>query len=141
MAVAVLALGISSSIVVIGQGMRTMDNARVTTLAGQVLQSQIEKLRLLSWAQLTGSDGPSAYATFIPDLADATPAQLNRFVVGADKGRCSQSIVDAPAPFSSTMKVITLTAAWDGLDGRPHSVTYATRYAKNGLSDFFYTAH
>jgi len=142
MAAAVLVLGISSALVVLQQGLRTIDTARVTTLAGQVLQTQIEKLRLLTWAQLTSPDnGPTAYSSFAPDLADGTPDQLNRFTVGSETGKCRQSITDAPPPFAASMKVITLTAAWTGLDGRQHSLSYTTRYAQNGISDFFYSHH
>ena len=30
---------------------------------------------------------------------------------------------------------------WVGVDGRTHSVSYQTRYAKNGLSDYLYVTH
>jgi type II secretory pathway pseudopilin PulG len=142
MAATVLVLSVSSSLIVLQQAIRAVDTARVTTIAGHVLQTQIEKLRLLTWAQLTSpGDGPIAYSAFSPDLADATSAQLSRFTVAGERGKCLQSITDAPAPFGSSMKVITLTASWSGLDGRSHSVSYTTQYARNGLSDFFYSRH
>lgn len=142
MAASVMVLAISSSLIALQSGMRALDTARYTTLAGQILQSQMEKLRMLTWTQLTNATyGPVAYSTFTPDLAATASAQLNRFSVGGVPGKCAQTIVAAPAPFDSTMKVITLTAAWTGLDGRPHSLTYTTYYGKSGLSDFFYTTH
>lgn len=138
----VMALAISSSIVVLQHGMRAIDTARFTTLAGQILQSQMEKLRLLTWTQLTNATtGPVAYTTFDPDLAATATSQMNRFIVGGVAGKCSQSIFPAPAPFSATMKEITLTATWKGMDGRSHSLSYTTYYGKNGISDFFYTSH
>jgi len=39
------------------------------------------------------------------------------------------------------IKLITLTVSWTGLDGRAHQLTSETRYAKNGLSDYFYVSH
>ncbi len=144
-AASVLVLVISSSLFVIQAGMRAIDTARYTTLAGQILQSQMEKLRLLTWTQLTHATyGPVAFPTFAPDLTSSSTAQINRFTVGGVTGRCSQSIT-APstglAPFDDAFRIITLTATWNGMDGRPHTLTYTTQYAKNGISDFFYTSH
>jgi prepilin-type N-terminal cleavage/methylation domain-containing protein len=145
MAAIVMALAISSSIIVLQHGLRAIDTARYTTLAGQVLQSQMEKLRLLNWTQLTstatGAYGPVMYSTFPIDVAASATAQIDRFVAEGYTGRCAQSIVDAPSPFNATMKEITLTATWKGMDGRMHSLSYITYYGKNGLSDFFYTTH
>jgi type II secretory pathway pseudopilin PulG len=138
----VMALAISSSLIVLQHGMRAIDTARYTTLAGQILQSQMEKLRLLTWTQLTHPTyGPVAFPTFTPDLAATSVAQMNRFTAGGVTGQCAQSIVAAPAPFDTSMKEIKLTATWTGMDGRSHSLSYITYYGKNGLSDFFYTSH
>ncbi len=144
-AASVLVLVISSSLFVIQAGMRAIDTARYTTLAGQVLQSQMEKLRLLTWTQLTHATyGPVAFPTFAPDLTSSSTAQINRFTAGGVVGRCAQSIT-APstglATFDNAFRIITLTATWNGMDGRPHTLTYTTHYAKNGISDFFYTSH
>ena len=136
-AVCVMTLVIMTSITTLEYGIRAIDNARYTTLAGQILQSQMEKVRLLTWTQLTDTtSGPVAFTTFTTDLAasTSTSAQLSRFT-------CTQSIVAAPSPFDATMKDITLTAAWKGSDGRSHTLSYKTRYAQSGISDFFYTSH
>ena len=141
-AATVLVLAITSSLLVVQQGMRALDTARYTTLAGQILQSQMEKLRLLTWTQLTNAtSGPVAYTTFTPDLTSAATAQINRFTAGGVAGKCSQSIVSAPSPFDTTMKIITLTAQWKGIDGTAHTLSYVTYYGKSGISDFFYTTH
>ena len=134
-AASVMVVAISSSLIVLQQGLRAIDTARSTTLAGQILQSQMEKLRLLNWTQLTAVTA----TTFTPDNAAASTAQMNRFKAGGVSGKCAQSIIDA-TPFTN-MKVITLTATWTGTDGLPHTLSYVTRYAQNGLSDFFYTSH
>ncbi len=144
-AASVLVLVLSSSLFVIQAGMRAIDTARYTTLAGQVLQSQMEKLRLLTWTQLTHPTyGPVAFPTFAPDLTSSSTAQINRFTAGGVAARCAQTIT-APstglASFDDAFRIITLTATWNGMDGRPHTLTYTTHYAKNGISDFFYTSH
>jgi Tfp pilus assembly protein PilV len=135
----VMALGISTSILTLQYGMRAIDTARYTTLAGQILQSQMEKLRLLTWAQLTNTtSGPVAYSTFTPDVTSTTTAQLRRFSAGGVAGRCAQSITTV-AGMGGTMRAITLTATWTGIDGKSHSLSYTTYYGQNGISDFFYT--
>ena len=134
-AASVMVLAISSSLIVLQHGLRAIDTARSTTLAGQVLQSQMEKLRLLTWTQLEAVTS----TTFTPDNSGATSTQINRFVAGNVSGKCAQSIVDEGT--FANMKVITLTASWVGTDGRTHNLSYVTRYGKNGLSDFFYTSH
>jgi hypothetical protein len=137
MAAGVMVLGISTSIIVLQRGMQAIDTARYTTLAGQILQSQMEKLRLLTWAQLVaapppGGTGPGS--TFTTDISSSVSGQLANFT------SLTQTIADAPSPFTD-MKDITLTATWRGSDGRTHSLKYMTRYARNGISDFFYTSH
>ena len=138
-----MVLALSSSIIVLQQGLRAIDTARCTTLAGQILQSQMEKLRLLNWAQLTHTTyGPTNYSTFPADVATgATPSELKRFSVNGVTGVCAQSIVADDSPRDTTVKKITLTAFWRGIDGQPHSLSYISYYGKNGLSDFFYTSH
>ena len=150
LAAAVMALAISSSIIVLQHALRAIDTARYTTLAGQILQSQMEKLRLLNWTQMTHtvaspgtSYGAINYTTFPADVATVSTAEMMRFTAGGVPSRCTQTItpLDAPigAPASAaTMLKITLTATWTGMDGRSHALSYVAYYGKSGLSDFFY---
>src|SRR5688572_24635328 len=140
-AATVMVMAISSSLIVLQHGLRAIDTARYTTLAGQILQSQMEKLRLLTWTQLNSATGPVAYTTFTPDVVATATPQLQRFTVAGVPQRCAQSITDATELPGGFMKKITLTATWSGSDGRPHTLSYITYYAKNGMSDFFYTTH
>ncbi|MGH7955484.1 MAG: type IV pilus modification PilV family protein [Opitutaceae bacterium] len=149
-AATVMVLAISSSIIVLQQGLRAIDTARYSTLAGQILQSQMEKLRLLNWTQMTHtvaspgtSYGAINFTTFPAEVAAVPTAEMMRFTAGGVPSRCAQSIVPLDAPLgapasAATMLQITLTATWKGLDGRPHSLSYVTYYGKSGLSDFFY---
>jgi type II secretory pathway pseudopilin PulG len=133
LASSILVMVISASLVVLQMSMRAIDSARYTTLAGQVLQSQMEKLRLLKWSQLTV---PQAQTYFTQDVSQTATVQLNRFTTAAGGAATfGQSIVNE----SATVKVITLTATWRGIDGRSHSLAYTTRYAYHGISDFLYT--
>lgn len=149
-----MVIALSSSLIVLQVGLRAIDTARYTTLAGQILQSQMEKLRLLTWTQLTypgtargaggspaGTGGPINFSSFAPDVSSVATTQIARFSANGETGRFLQTITDAPSPFTGQMKIITLTATWTGSHGQSHSLSYTTRYAKNGISDFFYTSH
>src|SRR3954471_24728441 len=52
MAAFVLALGITTSITTMQYGMRMVDTARNMTLAGQIMQREMETLRLQNWTQI-----------------------------------------------------------------------------------------
>lgn len=160
-AASVMIFAISTSLIALQYGMRAIDNARYTTLAGQILQSQIEKLRLLSFLQLTDStNGPftsdssksyyisSSSSWFTPDVGNvASTAQLNNFKVNGVGNRCLQkialpSVADGSATtWDAMMRVVTVSATWTGSDGQSHTLSYTTRFCRYGLSSFFYVSH
>lgn len=122
-AVTVLALGIVGVITVSQRGLQALDTARHLSAASQLMQSEMERLRLLSWAQLQ----------VLQDSGETDVA-----LAGAP-GRfsCRREIRDA----KDGMKEITLVATWKGYDGRGHTARLITRYGRTGLNDYFYTAH
>ncbi len=125
MAAGVLALGIASSLIVLQRGLQALDTARNLTNATQVMQSEMERLRLLNWEQVEQ----------LEQSHDATVATDNG---GGGPGlTCTREITD----YKTDMKQIVLTATWRGVDGRSHSARMVTRYGKNGLNDYFYTVH
>ena len=54
MAAFVMVVGLASSLNVLSAGLRALDDARNITLASQILQSELERLRLLPWSSSTG---------------------------------------------------------------------------------------
>jgi type II secretory pathway pseudopilin PulG len=123
----VLALGITTAITTLQGGFQAVDLARNYTYASQVMQSEIERLRLKCWAQ-------------VQELQDAGPAAITTAAVsGAARGSftCTRTIRE----IKTDMKEITLVSQWRGYDGRSHTLRFVTRYGKTGLYDYFYTAH
>ena len=127
LAAVVLVLGITTSITTLQSGFQAIDTARHYTHASQVMQSELERLRLKSWAQLQA----------LQDANDTTVAAPE--VTGFDSGAfsCTRRISD----LKTDMKEITLVATWRGYDGRTHTTRLITRYGKTGLYDYFYTSH
>lgn len=120
---AVLALGIVGVVTVSQRGLQALDSARSLSAASQLMQSELERLRLMSWAQLQALQDSGA--TTVP--LDGAPGRFT----------CEREIRDLKAG----MKEITLVAHWKGYDGRAHTARLITRYGKTGLNDYFYTAH
>lgn len=123
----VLALGITTAITTLQTGLQAMDTARNCTAAAQLMQNEMERLRLKSWAQLQD----------LVASGDTTVAVPSNLVSGGAPFTCTREIHDVKAE----MKQITLVSTWRGYDGRPHTARLVTRYAKTGLYDYFYTAH
>jgi hypothetical protein len=139
MAAFVMAMGIVTSITTLQYGMRTVDTARNMTLAGQIMQSEMEILRLQNWAQiaaLAGSATVDSSATITSGTSTTLDATLTTI---ANRFTCTRQVADISG--RSDIKLITLTVSWTGLDGRAHRLSSETRYAKNGLSDYFYVSH
>jgi len=133
----ILVLGISTSLTTIVFGMRAIDTARNSTLAAQILQSEMENIRLLNWAQLTALPATGTVdisAVISSGTSTALDATLNNII---GKFSCTRTITTP----KSNMREITLEVSWNGQDGRDHSNNYVTRYCKDGLYDFYYTAH
>ena len=136
LAAIVMALAISTSLAVMEQGMRTIDTARSTTIAGQILQSMMEDLRLQTWAQIgalqtASNNGTPGNATIDSSFTGYNPtatAMLAHFTI-------TRSIDDVVG--QTGMKIITLTATWIGVDGRSHTLQYTSYYAQHGLYDYY----
>jgi len=134
----VMALAIGTSLKVLGQGFASLDSARCLSYASQIMQSELEKMRLTSWGDGTaagnGTTGISAYsATYTYPTIPAI--YTNAGDIGS---RMTMVRTAENAPGHSTgMIKITYTITWSTRNGRTMSRSYVTFYAQNGLYDFF----
>lgn len=125
----VMALGLASSIAAMHAGYKFLDLARDTTLASQILQSEIERIRMMSWANvsaLPAEEPVNLAAMFTSDLNLAT-----RFTVTRK--------VDSDSTRPGDVRLITLRVQWSSFDGRTHTRRFQAKYVKNGLYDYYYT--
>ena len=138
MAVMVMAFGLMTSLTVLQMGFRSLDTARNTTIASQLLQSVMEDMRMLPWnasspsnsmtslqATSNGTQGNVTLDASFTNNDAAAIAMVNRFTI-------TRTISDQ----SSTLKKIVLTAEWAGIDNRAHILTYCSYYGQNGLHDY-----
>lgn len=139
MAAAVMALSISSSLIVMSRGFASLDTARCLSYASQIMQSELEKMRLTHWGDGTGgagsgTTGVSAYPT-TETVLPIDPSFTNAGDVGS---RMTLTRLAANAPgHTAGMIEVTLKITWTTYDQRTLSRTYTTYYGQNGLYDFF----
>jgi len=127
MAAMFMALVLSTSITTLQRAFISLQNARDLNIASQVLQSEMEKMRLADWSTV---DALAASATVV--ALDAT-FTANAFV--GNRFTLTRMVAD---PKSGT-RVITLRVGWTGADKRPLSRDLSLRYSRNGLYDYFYS--
>lgn len=145
MATAVMALGIATSIIAMQQGFKFVDVARGTTLASQIIQSEIERIRMLNWSNV------SAMATAVDTVAPV-PASSTPGVEVFDGNTYFSSVSSLTGDYTITrttrldttrstdVALITVSVQWRGYDGRSHTRSFQMKYVKNGLYDYLYTS-
>jgi len=127
-AASVLALAIGTAIAAMQRTFLALDTARNLETAGGIMQCELEKERLFSWAQINN-------ATYLPVIDTSftrNPSTAGRFTL-------SRSLVTL-AQHSGQMVQITLTVSWRNYDGRSLSRSYTTYYGQNGLYAYFYNS-
>lgn len=123
----VLVLGITTAITTLQQGFKAVDTARNYSYSAQLMQSEMERLRLKNWSQIQDLQDAGTTTVSTDDTASAARTVFT----------CKRVITDVKAD----MKEITLISNWQGYDGRPHTARFITRYSKSGLYDYLYTSH
>lgn len=128
MATAVLAIALAGMVQAMGVGSEMLDTARKQTIASQVIQSEIERLRMLTWttgalpSDLNVTDRPAA-VPISPGLAQIAPAS---------QFGCTRVVQLANG--CSDLREVTITVSWTGITGKPHSRSTNVYIGKYGLN-------
>ena len=123
MAVMIMSLVFVSSIAALTIGFRVLEDSRMSTLASQVLQSEMENLRLKNWSQISAL--PASEPFTIDTTLDTSSFQ---------KFTCTRRITDV----RTDLKQITLVVQWNAMDGKSRVRRYITYMGENGLNDYYY---
>jgi Tfp pilus assembly protein PilV len=119
-AACIMVFGITASLLTLQRGFQALDTARHTTYASQIMQSEFERLRLKSWAQMQTLQDSGETSVPVAGLTGTSGSF-----------RCTRVIRD----LKEDMKEIALVSSWTGYDGRGHTLRYLTRYSRTGLYD------
>ena len=128
MAVIILAFALTTSITVMQRAYLHLDTARNLEIASNILQCELEKERLFSWAAVSNA----AYAPTMDASFAGNPAVASRFTLSRTLATLANR--------SSQMVQITLTVTWRNYDGRSLSRSYTTYYTQGGLYAYYYGA-
>ncbi len=140
MAATIMALVISSSILVLQSGFKALDNARKTTLAAQIIQSEMERIRMLSWTRVQAlmAEPPQIdLATIFPQTTETERKVLAQ--MQGTNGFTATRTITPLGDFANEVIQITIFITWRGLDGITHERSSSTRYCKDGLYAYYYT--
>jgi hypothetical protein len=129
LATAILAAAITTSIGVIQWGMRHLDLARGTTLAAQILQSEIERIRMMGWDRILA----------LPAEATVPLREAFSSESGIAQGFTLTRSVAPDNLRPDDLRRITVTVRWTTTDRIAHSRSFRATYAKNGINDYYYT--
>jgi len=143
MAAAVLALAITTSLIAMGRAFAPLDSARCISYGSQIMQSEMERIRLMSWgpSSATAGTGPLVggavtTVTAIPTTeTELTFASLG-FATTGDLGSRMHLYWKASDEHTGMLR-ITLRIQWTTADRRTLSRSYVTFYGQNVLYDFF----
>src|SRR4051812_26671475 len=128
-AAAVMAFAIATSITVMQRAFLALDTARNITYDAQIMQNELEKMRLLNWATV-GAYSSSPTAVAISSTFTSTS-------IGARFIGMTRTATTVHSGTNAGMMKITLTVSWKSYDGRTLSRSYTTYYGQNGMYDYF----
>jgi hypothetical protein len=126
LSVALLAFAITTSITTMQRAMMNLDGARCLETASRIMECELEKERLLTWANVSNASySPTIDSTFARDATIATRFTLSRQLT-------------VLANHDSKLVQVTLTVAWRSYDGRHLTRSHTTYFSNGGLNDFIY---
>ncbi len=126
MAVGVLALALTTAITTMQRAFLDLDTARNLQLANGIMQCELEKERLFTWAQVSDA----AYSCRIDASFLHNPIVASRFTLVR-----ATAVV---AGHSGKMLQVTLTATWRSYDGHRLSRSFTTYFSQDGLNTYVY---
>ncbi len=140
----VLVFGIASALIVLQSGFKALDTSRSTTLASQIMQSEMERIRLLPWdtSTLDAAGNLKPAIVRLPEEEELDPETLFPAGVTTSQIGARFTVVrtcEDVADRDGAMKIITIHVTWRGIDGITRIRTSSTRYSRNGLYDYYYT--
>ena len=124
-AVVILTMIFGTAFSVVGQGYNIIENARDNARSAQILQSEMENIRILKWADVVALGENS---TFYP-----TTQFASKF---GDRYTCTRTITSRLS--RPDQKECILRIVWTDTKGIAHSRQYFTYITEGGLNDYIY---
>ncbi len=122
-AISIFSMVIAGGLIGVRKGFEVVDNSRHYTRVSQVLQSEVETLRTLSWSEMA-------------KLPESEQVTLDtQFGTGAyDRYSITRDIIDE----SGDLKRVEVTVGFTNRRGKEISLKYVTFFTEGGVNDYFY---
>jgi Tfp pilus assembly protein PilV len=130
MAAGVMAFAITTSITTMQRAFLALDTSRNLTIAGQIMVSEMERIRMLGWSDVSAWTLDTPATVTLDTIFTSNPQVGSRFTL--------TRTVTVPDASNTNIRQITLTMTWTGYDGRQLSRSYTTHYARYGIHDYLY---
>lgn len=128
----VLIFAITTAITVIQRGFNSIDSSRNYVIASQIMQSEIERIRVSPWSTTATVTGIADYTDSVPAVAIDSVFTSNPYI--GSRFTLTRAVTDLATGY---LRQFTLTVSWRNYDGRPMSCSMVTYYSRYGLYDFF----
>ena len=125
MSMLVLGMVVASTITALRSGFTMIQLARDNTMAAQILQSEMENLRMMGWGELNALEEEESFEIgmdFDSRIADRYHTVRR---VTADNDRIG-------------MMEVELEIQWVTTGGAEHNRVYRTLFSREGLNDYYY---
>lgn len=127
----VMIMAITGSITTLQRGFNAIDSSRNYVIAAQIMQSEIERIRVCPWTSTATVTGIADYTDSSPAVAIDAAFTANPYV--GSRFTLTRTVTD----IATNLRQFTVTVSWRNYDGRPLSCSMTTYYARYGLYDFF----
>lgn len=124
---AIMAMGITSTIICLQLGINIYETSRTTDLAVQVIEDEAERIRLLNWSELNQLPLHEEFSA---------PSQFGASSAGTDRIKFYREVEDNDG--NNEIKRILIRAEWESLKGSPKEKMVYMLYSKGGLYDYYY---
>lgn len=130
MGLMIMTLVAFASIKTLDAGFRMTQTSRDNTVVSQILQSEMERLRLMNWPTLMEQMPDEGQLSEAIDLAAlVSPKYVNRYQLQREM------ILENP-----DLMRVRLQVRWTGVNRQETQREYFSFIARNGLSDYYYGA-
>ena len=123
-AITIFGLVIAGGLVGVRRGFEVVENSRHYTRVSQLLQSEAESLRSLSWEDFCNLPA-KATLTLDPTFDEAGSYDV-------------YTVVRVFTTVSSSLRQVDVTASYTNRQGRVLSLNYVTFVTKDGVNDYYY---
>lgn len=125
MAIVIIGITLTGVFAALGRSFDLIEDSRDSTRVSQIIQSELEDLRTLSWAEVSAL--PSSYGWYTPNSSFSA--------LFGTRYSCYRQILAGLGPDQFTMRV---WVRWQNGDGLTRFDYFQTYYTKGGFNDYYY---